>query len=634
RHRAANGRRDRIAGSASAPPGRQILFRDVTAAAGIADMGLSFGASAGDANGDGWVDIFTGGHYTQHPRLWLNLQNGTFADGVQMLNPLPNGDLHGAHWADLDHDGWQELVLMRGAAYGTIPIPKFVYKNLGGTMLEVAPLVGLDVPPMRARTPLSWDFDEDGRLDLFLTAVRRSDGLFPTAPYRQTPTQWYSEQGPGSGFALNNDSLFGVLGDLDGDRRLDLLVHSFPPRAYRTVPGSATFVSITSQIGLPPVNTMNDAVIADFTGDGENEIYIARDPIGTSLHRLTDRRLDLHAYVNCQEHAVHIPVTAPHLFVLEWGPAGFWPTASIHIGSGGQQPASNPFTLDPGDPANAGIAPHAPGQSTGIYVGWNAAAGAWTIACSSPVWAEAMVLVATTAPMGQPTTSGFSATPTTSTDMVLSRVGGVYVNRTTASGIPAGLRGRSAVAADFDNDMDLDLYVLTSTTSYNTPDVLLENDGTGRFRRVPCGDGVGTREGIGDSVITLDYDRDGRVDLFAVNGDATGFRYSPPYSAFADDGPVQLLRNVTETTNHWLSIRLRGTASNRDGVGARIEVTAGNKTQVREQGGGAHRYSQNHGVHFGLGPNATATLVEVFWPNGTTTQVTNVPADGEIVVVQ
>ena len=80
-------------------------------------------------------------------------------------------------------------------------------------------------------------------------------------------------------------------------------------------------------------------------------------------------------------------------------------------------------------------------------------------------------------------------------------------------------------------------------------------------------------------------------------------------------------------------IELVGTSSHPEGIGARIEVTAGGVTQVREAGGGTHRYSQNHGIHFGLGGNTVAD-VRVFWPNGTQSARLQQPVDRQLTVVQ
>ena len=173
---------------------------------------------------------------------------------------------------------------------------------------------------------------------------------------------------------------------------------------------------------------------------------------------------------------------------------------------------------------------------------------------------------------------------------------------------------------------------MTSTLAENTPDVVLRNDGAGNFTPVQAHGAQGSTMGIGESVVSLDYDQDGWVDLLVANGEGSGFRYVAT-NAFADDGPTQLFRNETRNQNHWLSIELVGTAPNLDAIGARVEVTAGGITQVREVGGGTHRYSQNHGIHFGLGA-ATVADVRVVWPNGAKSLRPQQAADRQVIVTQ
>ncbi len=83
-----------------------------------------------------------------------------------------------------------------------------------------------------------------------------------------------------------------------------------------------------------------------------------------------------------------------------------------------------------------------------------------------------------------------------------------------------------------------------------------------------------------------DYDNDGKVDAFVVNLGARG----------------TLLHNISTNTGHWIAIKLKGTKSNRDGIGARVEVFAGGKRYMEERVASSGYLSQNDDrLHFGLG---------------------------------
>ena len=181
----------------------------------------------------------------------------------------------------------------------------------------------------------------------------------------------------------------------------------------------------------------------------------------------------------------------------------------------------------------------------------------------------------------------------------------------------------SVVAADLDNDMDLDVYTVRATSD-NLPNLLLENQGDGTFIAVSdAGGAAGSSIGKGDHVVTADYDLDGFLDLFVTNG-----------AGAATDGPQQLFRNQGNN-NNWLEIDLEGVESNRDGIGAQVFLTAGGITQLREQSGGVHRWSQNNQrIHFGLAENTQVDLLEIRWPSGTVQQLENIAANQLLTITE
>jgi hypothetical protein len=232
---------------------------------------------------------------------------------------------------------------------------------------------------------------------------------------------------------------------------------------------------------------------------------------------------------------------------------------------------------------------------------------------------------------------------------------------------------------DYDNDGWLDLFI---TDFQRNSDHLWHNDGHGNFDEVSdqAGISVPTRNILSFGGGFFDYDNDGWLDLFIANGHVypeveqvspetqfkqfnslfhnegngkfvemtklAGSGFQTPYVgrgvAFADfnndgfidvvvsnngDAPL-LLHNGGGNGNHFLSFKLVGTKSNRDGMGARIRIVTAGGAQIREIAGGGSYLSQSDlRAHFGLGRAIQAESVEIKWPSGAQQIFQNVQAD-------
>jgi enediyne biosynthesis protein E4 len=201
---------------------------------------------------------------------------------------------------------------------------------------------------------------------------------------------------------------------------------------------------------------------------------------------------------------------------------------------------------------------------------------------------------------------------------------GVFVDMAFPAGIaiPSGQHiGWATAFLDFDNDGDVDIFKVNGHLKhlYGMEDQLFQNDGAGKFQEVSSSHGEYFRKAlVGRGACFGDFDNDGDVDMYIVNLDDHGV----------------LLRNSGGPANNWLLLQLVGTRSNRDGIGARVAVTAGGKTQVAQRKGASGYLSSNDPrLHFGLGPNATADRIEIAWPSGTV-QVLEQVAAGQILVVE
>ena len=195
---------------------------------------------------------------------------------------------------------------------------------------------------------------------------------------------------------------------------------------------------------------------------------------------------------------------------------------------------------------------------------------------------------------------------------------GTFTDVTEESGIINTYRALAVDWGDYDNDGYLDLYVVNSLE----PNRLFRNNGNGTFTDVAASVGVTAKEGgSGSDATFIDYNNDGFPDLFVCNGAGPS---SGPYLLFKNNGNL----------NHWLKIELTGKESNRDGVGARITLTAGRRTQYRQYVG-QHSVAQNHiPVHFGLRKATTVRSIVIEWPSGVRQELDNNPADQTITVIE
>lgn len=181
---------------------------------------------------------------------------------------------------------------------------------------------------------------------------------------------------------------------------------------------------------------------------------------------------------------------------------------------------------------------------------------------------------------------------------------------------------------DYDNDGDLDLFCanghifhnvaqLESSLTYEQTNQLLRND-QGRFTDVSASAGPAFQIArVSRGAAFGDYDDDGDVDILVTN----------------NNGLAELLRNEGGSRQHWLTVRIVGTKSNRDGIGARLELWAGGRRQVREVASGAS-YLSTHDlrVHFGLGTSKRVDRLDINWPSGQVDRWEDLDADQFLVV--
>jgi hypothetical protein len=191
------------------------------------------------------------------------------------------------------------------------------------------------------------------------------------------------------------------------------------------------------------------------------------------------------------------------------------------------------------------------------------------------------------------------------------------------------MSGFGARFMDYDNDGARDIFMANghvldniaryhADVQYAEPKLMFRNVGRGIFENVS--DKLGPdfqMPRVSRGAAIADFDNDGDLDILVNN----------------NGGAPQLLRNDGGNANHWLEILLIGTKSNRDGVGARVKVTAGDLVLFDQRKGGmSYQSTQDPRIHFGLGQQDHIDAIEIIWPSGAITRLASLRSDQIIAV--
>jgi hypothetical protein len=209
---------------------------------------------------------------------------------------------------------------------------------------------------------------------------------------------------------------------------------------------------------------------------------------------------------------------------------------------------------------------------------------------------------------------------------------GTFTDETYRSGIgnkAVLLSGVAMKFLDYDNDGWNDILqangsmldnvsLYHSEISYKEPLLMYRNLGKGQFEKVSEALGPDfMRPIVGRGLATADYDNDGDIDIVTNN---------------RGDYP-SLLRNDGGNGNHWLTIQLIGTKSNRDGTGASLKLSSQGFVQIEQaKGGGSYMSASDPRIHFGLGNRTKVDSLEITWPSGQVDRLTSLLPDKIIAV--
>ena len=537
-----------------------IQFEDTSDKLGFTRGTETWGIAWGNLNTDKYPDLYNSGH-RDFPRLYRNTGTGDFDDVAMWYDRNQNG-----HWiSNTQRD-------VHGSSWGD-------YDNDGDDDL----ITGDDGYLFVNQATSGGFFSPSTVINMIQNAV-----------WNNTNTDRALEsdlscnvRGP----VTNRTGQYILLFDVDVDGDMD-----------EVCAGEGTFpfsVTNADPSFIPAIGLVNDTALGDFNNDLRTDMVMTRGttrPNGAA--KVNNNRLE--AWLKGGDRGFTFSALGEVRFL-------------INGESGGVFKKADEFILN-----TSGINSAA---AQGASVSYDSNTQHWTVVQTGTK--QSYVRVITQNSVGEPTMFGLTGAdiPVASNHGINTTNGFQWVSDT---GLNEAKSCVSVVAADFDNDMDVDLYMACRNGVSNLPNRYYDNNGDGTFTEVlshggegPVGPGI--EFGVADSVISADYDVDGFMDLAVSNG----LLFYP----VSLGGPDTLVRNKGNA-NHWVELDLIGTVSPRAAIGAKVFVTAGGITQLREQSGGYHRWSQNHSrIHVGLAGNTNIDQIRVEWPSGQQDIFNNVAAD-------
>jgi enediyne biosynthesis protein E4 len=516
------------------------------------------------------------------------------------------------------------------------------YRNVCGA---VGPAKGWLTESMGAGA--AWlDYDGDGVLDLYLvngsTHDRPAGKGEPNRLYRGLGRGRFSDVTEKAGVGDRGWGYGVAVGDYDNDSDPDLFVTNLGPDVLYRNNGDGTFSDVSAAAGISRADAWgSSAAFFDMDNDGDLDLYVAQYMEGDP--KKVARRGTPEAQ------SVYCTFKSMAVFC---GPLGQPPLQDVLYRNDGKGKFTD-VTRE------AGIWLDRPRYGLGVVTGdydndgdtdvfvaddsvantlWNNKGGRFTdVALPALVaWnGDGRPQAGMGTDMGDWNGDGFLDIVVTTfshdTKTLFRNAGGRYfVDESNMVGLGVTQMALSWGTGfyDFDRDGSLDLFIANGHvypgvddyklgTTYKQTNYLFLNR---KNKLVEVSSAAGPGFAVARSfrgAAFADYDDDGDIDVVLT----------------AIDEPALLLRNDGPSAGHWLGVRLEGVRSNRDGVGARVTVTADGRSQLRERKGGGSYLSASDGrLHFGLGPATKVERLAVRWPSGVTDQLSDVAADRTITI--
>ena len=482
------------------------------------------------------------------------------------------------------------------------------------------------------------DYDDDGWQDIFLVNGKSWSGRGP----RRTPPALYHNNGDGTfrnvtqraGLALETYGMGTAVGDYDNDGDDDLFVAALGLNHLFRNNGDGTFTDATKAAGLSgPREFSTGAAWVDYDRDGHLDLFVA-NYVQWSVEN------DIHCSLDGARKSYCTPESYKGASPRLWRNLGDGKFEDVTTAAGVRTPSAKGLgvaVLDYNRDGWPDLLLASDTEPNNLF--HNDGNGAFTekgvltgIAFSEDGVARAGMGVAA----ADYDRSGFpSILISNFSNQMLAlyhnEAGRLFIDEAPRSEIGRGsllTLGFGCFFFDYDLDGWLDIFVanghieeeierVQTRVKHAQPPHLFRNLGAGKFGEVTAslGDAFAAAR-VARGAAYADIDNDGDLDLLITS----------------NGGPARLFRN-DGGGNRSLRVRLVGTKSNRNGLGARVTVTVGNDKQALELQSGSSYLSQSELVlTFGLGSHDEAVRVEVQWPSGQTDRLDNVAAGQTIIL--
>ena len=466
------------------------------------------------------------------------------------------------------------------------------------------------------------DYDDDGWLDLYIAQGDTGSNLL----YRnQSQAGTYAFENfsgtAGVAMALDSKTAGPTFADYDGDGDEDLFVGGVEDEPFKVFSnnGDGTFADVTTASGLSAIERENNvsSAFGDFDQDGDLDLFVAHWTFSIG----------------------ELPTGSTQHLWRNNGDGTFTDVSeATFVGDLLIEAAGNDFTFTPNfadidNDADLDLLVVADnGTSQVLLNNGDQGGGLYTFSkvTDENVITDEAGMGASVADFDNDgdldwfvsSISEDGSTTRTGNRFYENTGNGIFADTTSDAGVRAGYWGWASCAADFNNDGHLDIFHVNGISMgggavyLDDPSRLFVANGDGTFTEYsdPLGL-VDQKQGRG--VVCFDGDQDGDIDIFIANNGDTP-------SLFRNDGGNSL--------NH-VNVRLDGIAPNTSAIGARVYVSSGGVTQMREVSAGSNYVSQNPTEqHFGLNSTDTVDDIRIVWPDQTETSRMGIAANQRIRV--